>query len=143
MLFRSGEIGGWLRGRPVDEVFPWNGPPESHDIVDVLKPEADDVVIVKYKPSAFFGTQLASILIELGVDSVMIAGMTTSGCVRATVVDAFSYNLRVTVPVECVADRSQLSHRVSLIDMGVKYCDLLPLDEVLDSLRTRRARDTA
>ena len=62
-------------------------------------------------------------------------GMTTSGCVRATVVDAFSYNYLVTVPVECVADRSQVSHEVSLFDMDMKYADVLPLDEVLCYLR--------
>ena len=72
--------------------------PEAHEITDLLKPEPDDLVVTKTKPSAFFGTPLASMLTYLGVDTVIVAGMVTSGCVRATVIDAFSHNYRVIGP---------------------------------------------
>ncbi len=88
-------------------------------------------MVTKSKPSAFFGTPLASMLTYLGVDTLVVTGMVTSGCVRATVVDAFSHNYRVVVPIECVADRSATSHQVNLFDMDMKYADVLPLADVL------------
>jgi maleamate amidohydrolase len=69
-------------------------------------------------------------LIFHGVDSLIISGLTTSGCVRASVVDAFSYNYKVIVPEECVGDRSQISHKVSLMDIQMKYGDVLQLAQV-------------
>jgi nicotinamidase-related amidase len=104
-----------------------------------LRPKEDDIIITKDKPSAFFGTQLVSILNYLGVDTLIVAGMVTSGCVRATVVDAFSYNYRVIIPEECVADRSQISHKVNLFDMDMKYADVLKLKEVLKHLKRARS----
>jgi maleamate amidohydrolase len=104
---------------------------EAHEIADALKPEPSDVVMTKTKPSAFFGTPLASMLTYLGVDTLIVTGMVTSGCVRATVVDAFSHNYRVIVPLECVADRSETSHQVNLFDIDMKYGDVVPLAEVL------------
>jgi len=95
-------------------------------------------VITKTKPSAFFGTPLASILTYLGIDTIVLGGMVTSGCVRATVIDAFSHNYRVIVPLECVADRSPTSHEVNLFDIDMKYADVLPLAEVLAHLVRRR-----
>lgn len=65
------------------------------------------------------------------IDTVVVTGMVTSGCVRATVIDAFSHNYRVVVPIECVADRSATSHQVNLFDMDMKYADVLPLADVL------------
>lgn len=105
--------------------------PEAHEITDLLKPELRDLVVTKTKPSAFFGTPLASMLTYLGVDTVIVAGMVTSGCVRATVIDAFSHNYRVVVPIECVADRSETSHQVNLFDIDMKYGDVVPLADVL------------
>ena len=67
----------------------------------------------------------------LGVDTLVVTGMVTSGCVRATVIDAFSYNYRVVVPIECVADRSATSHQVNLFDIDMKYGDVVPLADVL------------
>ena len=104
---------------------------EAHEIADLLKPEPRDLVITKTKPSAFFGTPLASMLTYLRIDTVVIAGMVTSGCVRATVIDAFSHNYRVIVPIECVADRSETSHQVNLFDIDMKYGDVVPLSDVL------------
>lgn len=127
-------VGGWLRGGSGPSMFPFDGPEIVHEIVAELEPMATDLVIAKPKPSAFYGTQLAGALTYLGVDSVIVTGMTTSGCVRATVNDAFMRNYRVTVPVECVADRSQLSHHVELFDMASKYADVVALDELLSRL---------
>jgi len=107
---------------------------EAHEIADLLKPRVSDLVVTKTKPSAFFGTPLASMLTYLGVDTLIVTGMVTSGCVRATVVDAFSHNYRVIVPLECVADRSATSHQVNLFDMDMKYADVVPLAEVLGHL---------
>lgn len=110
---------------------------EMVQIADELSPTDSDVVFDKYKPSIFFGTQLESMLNHEGVDTVIVTGMTTSGCVRATVVDAFSYNYRVIVPEECVADRSQISHETTLFDISMKYADVLPLDEIVEHLDSR------
>lgn len=105
--------------------------PDAHEIADAVKPAAADIVITKSKPSAFFGTPLASMLTYLGVDTVVVTGMVTSGCVRATVIDAFSHNYRVIVPLECVADRSPTSHQVNLFDIDMKYADVMLLAAVL------------
>lgn len=136
-LLAAAEVGGWLRGSDGPSMFPFDGPAQVHAIVDECKPEPGDLVIAKPKPSAFFGTQLAAMLIQLRIDSLIVTGMTTSGCVRASVNDAFMLNYRVTVPVECVADRAQLSHRVELFDMGAKYADVVALDELLAEIARR------
>ena len=91
---------------------------------------AGEIVIRKTQASAFFGTDLAAHLIYRGVDTLLIAGCTTSGCVRATVVDAFSHNLRVTVVEDGCFERCQASHAVNLFDMNSKYADVLPSGEV-------------
>lgn len=114
--------------------------PEAHEITDLLEPQAGEVVVIKSKPSAFFGTQLASVLTYFKVDTTIVTGMVTSGCIRATVLDAFSHNYRVIVPIECVADRSPTSHEMNLFDIDMKYGDVLPLDEVLAHLRSRSPR---
>ncbi len=100
-------------------------------IIPEIGPESRDIVITKNKPSAFHGTPLASYLTLLGADSLLVAGTTTSGCVRASVVDAFSDNYRVTVVEEGSFDRSQASHALSLCDMHAKYADVAKLDEVV------------
>lgn len=104
-------------------------------IADDLSPAEDDIIFEKYKPSVFFGTQLESMLNYSNVDSLVITGMTTSGCVRATAVDAFSYNYRVVIPEECVADRSQISHEISLFDLEMKYADVYQLEDLLERLK--------
>jgi maleamate amidohydrolase len=110
--------------------------PIENRIAEEIQPEAGEVVLQKRRPSAFFGTNLVDLLIYSHIDTLIVAGMSTSGCVRATVVDAFSYNYKVVVPEECVADRSSVSHRVSLLDMHMKYGDVLPLDVLINSLST-------
>lgn len=104
-------------------------------IVDDLRPIEGEVVIYKgRKPSAFFGTPLSSYLTYHGIDTTIVTGMVTSGCVRATVVDAFQHNYFVIVPHECVADRSQISHKVSLFDLHMKYADVVDLQTGLEYL---------
>ena len=106
----------------------------GYEFVSAVAPGADDILIPKYHPSAFFGTALASHLVNLGADTVFVTGCTTSGCVRATVVDAFSLNYKVVIPEECVFDRSTVSHAVNLFDMASKYGDVVKLDEALRML---------
>ena len=108
-----------------------HGEVDGNEIVTAITPGPRDIVIKKQKPSGFFGTNLASYLTLLGCDSVIVVGTTTSGCVRATVVDAFSLNYRVILAEEGCFDRSEASHAVSLCDMHAKYADVLPTVEIL------------
>lgn len=104
---------------------------DDNEILPEIAPGLRDIVVYKQKPSAFFGTNLASYLIKLGCDGVVITGTTTSGCVRATVIDAFSMNYRVAVAEECCFDRSQASHAINLCDMNAKYADVIKTSEAL------------
>jgi len=105
-------------------------------IVEQLTPLANEVVIHKQlKPSAFFGSQLASLLLYEHVDTAIVTGMMTSGCVRATAVDAFQLNLHVVIPHEACADRSQISHKVNLFDLHMKYADVVSVAETVEYLK--------
>ena len=108
--------------------------PRAHEIAEEIAPLSDEVVVRKTKPSAFFGTELYGYMIYHNIDTIIVTGMVTSGCVRATVVDAFSLNYRVIVPIEGVADRSQLSHQVTLIDLDTKYADVIHVEEAVTHL---------
>ncbi|MFQ5913016.1 MAG: isochorismatase family protein [Nitrospinota bacterium] len=105
------------------------------EIDDRLGRRPSEPLLVKKYPSAFFGTPLASHLIALGVDTLIVTGATTSGCVRATVVDSLQYGFRTIVPEECVGDRAEAPHRANLFDMGSKYADVMPVEEVLAKVR--------
>ena len=131
------ELGRWLDKGTGADPGSLHRTPEAHEIVDLLKPEPGEVVLTKGKPSAFFGTPLAALLTWYAADTTIVTGMVTSGCVRATVVDAFSHNYRVIVPLECVADRSETSHQINLFDLDMKYADVVPLAEVLAHFRAR------
>lgn len=109
---------------------------DGNTIVREIAPQPEDIVIAKHKPSAFFGTPLQGFLVQLGADSLIVAGTTTSGCVRASVVDAFSCNYRVTVVEEGCFDRSEASHALSLCDMHAKYADVVKLEEALSFVRS-------
>ena len=100
-----------------------------------LKRKGGELLIKKKYASAFFGTDLASFITTQRVDTVIVAGCTTSGCVRATVVDALQFGLHAIVPREAVGDRAQPSHEASLFDIDMKYGDVVALQEVLDYLR--------
>jgi maleamate amidohydrolase len=104
---------------------------DGNEIVAEIAPGPQDIVVYKQKPSGFFGTNMASYLTLLGADSVIVTGTTTSGCVRATVLDAFSLNYRITLAEEGCFDRSQASHAINLCDMNAKYADVIKTDEVL------------
>jgi nicotinamidase-related amidase len=109
---------------------------KGNDIVDEVAPVDGDIFIEKRKPSAFFGTPLMSHLSMLRADSIILFGSTTSGCVRATAVDAISYDLKVTIPHEAAFDRSQLSHKVALMDVHMKYADVTDTDDVVQYLES-------
>ena len=113
---------------------------DSHpasQVVPQLAPRRHEWVIAKTEPSAFFGTGLAPWLVQHGADTVVVAGCTTSGCVRATVVDAMSYNFRPVLARDCVGDRALGPHEANLFDMGQKYADLLERDEIIAALEKR------
>lgn len=107
---------------------------KGSQVVEPLQPKYGEIVISKKKPSAFFGTPLSSYLTAHQVDTVIITGCTTSGCVRATVMDAFSLNYKVIIPEECVFDRGKASHAINLFDMQQKYANVVPLEEVIKYL---------
>lgn len=108
-----------------------NVPAVGYEIVREIAPQDADIVIPKKHSSAFFGTPLMSHLNDLDVDTVVLAGTTTSGCIRAAALDAFSYNFNVFVPHECVFDRSPFSHAVSLFEIGQKYANVLSVETLL------------
>jgi nicotinamidase-related amidase len=108
----------------------------GYDFMAEIAPADGDILLPKKHPSAFFGTPLTSYLVDLGVDTLIVTGCTTSGCVRGTVVDGFAYNFRAIVPHDCVYDRSQVSHAVNLFDMSEKYADVMSCDELLSAMKT-------
>ena len=104
-----------------------------------VQPREDEPVWVKRASSAFFSTPLQTFLIGHGVDTLIVTGCVTSGCVRATVVDAVSYGYRVIVPEECVGDRADGPHTWNLFDIDSKYGDVEPLARVLEALQAPAA----
>jgi nicotinamidase-related amidase len=116
--------------------------PSLYNIKTEFMPQPGDVVITKQRASGFYGTPLMAHLTQLGVRSLIVCGESTSGCVRASAVDAYSNGFHVTLVEECCYDRSVLSHKVNLFDMHHKYCDVLHIDEVvahLDGLAVKKA----
>lgn len=108
---------------------------EGYEFVAECAPAEGDILLPKHHASAFFGTPLASYLTTLKADSIIVTGTTTSGCVRATVVDGSSYGYPVIVPQDAVFDRSQTSHAVNLFDMNAKYADVMTTSESIELLR--------
>lgn len=113
------------------------------EIKQEFAPEEGDLIIRKERASGFYGTPLVAYLQMMGVDSLIACGESTSGCVRATVVDGYSNGFHVTLVEECTFDRSTLSHKVNLFDMHHKYADVMHLDEVLDHLDGLAASNSA
>lgn len=103
-------------------------------------PKENEIVLVKKKPSAFFGTPLLSLLVDKGIDSIIVMGGSTSNCVRATVVDGMSFNYRVTVVSDAVFDRVGISHNVALFDMQRQYADVLDSETVIERLMELQRR---
>jgi len=113
---------------------------ETHpagQVVPELEPRKGELMVRKTQASAFFGTGLAPWLVRQGADTVVVAGCTTSGCVRASVVDALSNNFRPIVARDCVGDRALGPHEANLFDMGQKYADLLDRDEIISALERK------
>jgi maleamate amidohydrolase len=96
-----------------------------------LERRPEETVIVKKGASAFFGTNLAAVLISQRVDSVILCGATTSGCIRATAIDLLQHGFPTLVPRECVGDRAQAPHDANLFDIQAKYADVIPLQDAL------------
>lgn len=101
----------------------------GNEIVKKVAPHVEDIIIRKLAPSIFFGTPLVGILVSLGIDTVICCGGVTSGCIRASVVDACSYGLKVGVIEECTFDRSEICHKVNLFDMSLKYATVISANE--------------
>ena len=104
---------------------------DGNQILAEIAPEPQDIVIKKLKPSGFFGTNMDSFLTLLAADSVVIVGTTTSGCVRATAIDAFSNNYRIAIVEDACFDRSQASHAINLCDLNAKYADVVSSGDVV------------
>lgn len=107
-------------------------------IVPALAPRAGELVVRKTVPSAFFGTSLAAWLAQRGVQTLLVAGAVTSGCVRASVVDAMSWGFRPLVVSDCVGDRALGPHEANLFDMQQKYAAVMTRDEALSALAGER-----
>ncbi len=115
----------------------------SQPFPDAIAPRPDEFVLQKTKASAFFGTPLEIYLNKLCADCLIVTGCTTSGCVRASVVDGFSYGYPIFLVEDCCFDRSRFSHLVNLFEMNVKYANVVASDEIIEYLqglgKTRRS----
>ena len=115
---------------------------DAFEIFEAFAPQDGDTVMIKERASGFYGTPLVAHLTKLGIDSLIVCGESTSGCVRASTVDGYSNGYHMTVVEECVFDRSELSHKVNLFDLHHKYADVMGIDEVaahLEALAKRRS----
>lgn len=120
--WKVADVQNWIHGSPGCELDP-----RIHD------PDYD-VVFAKTAPSIFFHTGAAPLLNKLGVDTVIMTGCTTSGCIRASVIDAFSYGFRVILPPECLGDPDEMTHRANIEDVGRRYCDVVGFAQVIGHL---------
>jgi maleamate amidohydrolase len=119
---------------------------DKYGIYHEFAPQPHDVIITKQRASIFQGTPFLSHLNLLGIRSLIVCGESTSGCVRASAVDAYSNGFHVSLVEECIYDRAELTHKVNLFDMHHKYCDVMHVDEVvahLDVLAARRLAPAA
>ncbi len=122
--------------------MPRNGA-EVYNIKAELAPQKGDVVITKQRASAFFGTPLIAHLTQLNIDTIIICGESTSGCVRASTVDGYSYGFHMVMAEECCFDRSPLSHKVNLFDLHHKYADVMKTADIIAELASRKLAEAA
>ncbi|MDC0033586.1 isochorismatase family protein [Alphaproteobacteria bacterium] len=108
--------------------------PDVWEIKEEFAPQEGDLMVYKQRASAFSGTPLIPQINQMGVDSLILCGESTSGCVRASVVDGYSNGIHVTIAEECVFDRHELSHKVNLFDLHHKYADVMHTDEIVQHL---------
>jgi maleamate amidohydrolase len=133
----GGRDGGvFFRKVPALACFEAGAHPDLAAFAEGLEPDAGETVITKQYASAFFGTSLASTLTALGVDTVLIAGVSTSGCVRATAVDACQHGFVPLVVREAVGDRHEAPHAANLFDLQAKYAEVVSLGQVRGYLAT-------
>jgi maleamate amidohydrolase len=126
----SGKDGGlWLEKAPALRDLELGG--RWVEIDPRLERRDDEPIVLKKGASGFFGTNLASILVSQGVDTLILCGATTSGCVRATAIDLLQYGWPTIVPRECVGDRAQAPHEANLFDIQAKYADVVPFEDAL------------
>ncbi len=133
--YTAGRGDGGVFVRKVEALKVFEGDSPLAAFASGLEPAPTEAVITKQYPSAFFATPLASSLTSLGVDTVLVAGVTTSGCVRATALDAMQHGFVPVVVREAVGDRDVRPHEANLFDLGAKYADVVALAEVVDYLR--------
>jgi maleamate amidohydrolase len=127
----ANELGAvWAKKSPVTQKFG-----QGAELIPELERQSNELVINKPRPSAFSGTHLTAHLIGEGVDTIVLTGVSTSGCIRATAESAVDLNFHVIVPEEAVGDRSPRSHLSNLLDIDLKMGDVMPLDEVIDHLQ--------
>lgn len=107
---------------------------DSHDIHPELSPRENDLMIFKERASCFFGTPLVTYLNKLQVETLIICGESTSGCVRATTLDSYSYGFHTVIAEQCVFDRNYISHQSSLFDLHHKYADVMDSSEIIRSI---------
>ena len=117
--------------------------PDDFDIFEAFTPQPGDVVITKQRASGFYGTPLAAHLTQLGIQSLIIIGESTSGCVRASTVDGYSAGYHMTMVEECCYDRSEISHKVNLFDLHHKYADVMKVAEVVAHLERLQPAEAA
>ncbi len=129
------DTGVWCQKAPRLRELTENAP--QSQVVSELAPRPGELIVRKTQASAFFATSLAGVLMSRGVDTIVVAGCTTSGCVRASVVDAMSLNFRPIVATDCVGDRAIGPHEANLFDMGQKYADLLTAAEIMAAIGDR------
>ncbi len=137
--YEAGGLDGGMFVRKIPALLDLRVGDPAVEIDPRLAPAPGEPVITKKFSSAFFQTHLPSLLLALGVDTLVLTGCSTSGCIRATAVDAVSHGYRVIVPFECVSDRAEGPHYASLFDIDSKYGDVLSLAEVLTHLGTLAA----
>lgn len=111
--------------------------PKVYEFQPEVAPKDGEVVLIKQRASAFFGTALVAHLAQLGIDTIIICGESTSGCVRASTVDGYSYGYHMVMAEECCFDRCDISHKVNLFDLHHKYADVMKTAEILQILKDR------
>ena len=139
------DVAGWREGTPTgpssaDETTAAARRRRRYEIVDELAPLPDELVLRKSAPSAFAGTPLLACLQGMDVDTVIVAGESTSGCVRASVVDARTYRYKTLVVEQCVFDRHEAAHAINLFDIDQKYADVVGIDEAASYLERTAAQ---
>lgn len=136
VVYYEHESDGGVFTQKVPALRTWTKDNPLVQIDDGVAPRAGEKVIVKQYPSAFFGTSLASNLHSIGVDTCIVTGCSTSGCIRATVLDGMCHGFRCIVPRECVGDRTESVHESNLFDMNAKNGDVVPRQVVMDYLNS-------